>query len=260
MLTRILTAVAGLVVFFLVIIAHPSVIYGALGIVILGMLYEMYEMLDTKRSIRPVGFVGAILFYIIALFGDVAMAFYAALSVFMLAMVALHKKADSRDVLCNAAVTLFITGFMTSLMLIRYNFDRISVVLPFVIAWLTDTGGYFAGGMFGKHKLAPKISPKKTIEGAVGGVLLAMIGGIAYAWVMNGYTTDLGSALIFAVIGIVGSIISQVGDLIASAIKRDCGKKDYGSILPGHGGILDRFDSVLFVSPFIYFALTYFGI
>ena len=260
MLTRILTALIGLIVFFAVIFAHRFVIYTAIGIITVGMLWEMYEMLDTKKALRIFGLIAGAAFFGITLGGNLAMAFYASLSILLVAMVILHGKVDSREVLSTAAVTLFIASSMVLLTLIRHGFGRALVIFPFVVAWLTDTGAYFAGKMLGKHKLAPQLSPKKTVEGAVGGVILAMIGGIIYVWVLKGFVIDAKSALLFAVIGIVGSVISQVGDLIASAIKRDCGKKDYGAILPGHGGVLDRFDSVLFVTPFIYFVLTYFGI
>ena len=259
MLKRTLTALIGLVVFFAIVLSHRFVVYAAIGAVTIMMLCEMYEMLDAQKGVRICGFVASTAFVGIALAGNLVVAFYAALSIFMIAMVILHGKADSREILSNAAVTLFIVSSMLSLMLIRHGFEKILVIFPFVVAWLTDTGAYFAGSLLGKHKLAPKLSPKKTVEGSIGGVLLAMIGSVVYAWILNGFVMEVRTALVFASIGLVGSVISQVGDLIASAIKRDCGKKDYGSILPGHGGALDRFDSVLFVTPFIYFALTYFS-
>lgn len=259
MVTRIVTSVVGLAVFFGIVAAHRFVVYGALAVITVGMLYEMYEMLSAKRSVRVIGFAAFAVLFFGMLLGNGVFAFYGAVAAIMASTVLLHGRADSREVMYCGAVTIFIAASMASIAMIRYEFDRLSMVLPFVIAWLTDTGAYFAGSMFGKHKLVPHISPKKTVEGAIGGIVLAMIGGVTYAWVMNGYTTDAGYALIFAVIGALGSVISQIGDLIASSVKRDCGKKDYGSILPGHGGIMDRFDSVIFVSPFIYFALTHFG-
>ena len=128
--------------------------------------------------------------------------------------------------------------------------------LPFV-AWVCDTCAYFAGRAFGKHKLAPKLSPKKTIEGSIGGVLGSMIAGAIFAHVLR--ITAIDSTRLYVVmivIAFVSSIIGQLGDLLASGIKRDHDIKDYGSCIPGHGGIMDRFDSVIFVIPCIYFLVA----
>ena len=128
--------------------------------------------------------------------------------------------------------------------------------LPFM-AWVCDTCAYFTGMAFGKHKLAPVLSPKKTIEGALGGVAGSTIAGVIFGIVLM-VRTDVKPVMIavFAVITMLGAVISQIGDLAASGIKRDNGIKDYGKVIPGHGGIMDRFDSVIMVSPVIYF-LTY---
>ncbi len=252
MLTRILTSIVGLIVFFAVIFAHRFVLYAALGIVTLGMLYEMYEMLDAKRSLKVVGFLSAAAFFAIVLLGNTALAFYAAIAIFMISMVALHRRADCRQVLHTEAVTLFIASSMATLMHIRYEFNKISVDLPFVVAWLTDTGAYFAGSMFGKHKLVPNISPKKTVEGAIGGVVFTVIGFALYCLIWNSLSDYKLSYLSLCIYGFVLSIASQFGDLIASSIKRQYNVKDYGFIFPGHGGVLDRFDGVLLVAPYLY--------
>ena len=126
---------------------------------------------------------------------------------------------------------------------------RFYIFVPFVLAFLSDTGAYFAGYFFGKHKLAPVISPKKTIEGVVGGVLGAMVGMVIYCLVMQlffKYQVNYGFALIY---GFVGSLAAVFGDLCFSVIKRQTGIKDYGNLIPGHGGILDRFDSMMVVGP-----------
>lgn len=121
-------------------------------------------------------------------------------------------------------------------------------------SWGCDTCAYCVGVLIGKHKLAPKLSPKKSIEGAVGGILGAAALGAVYAFfVVEKAIPDKRIIAAFAVIGGVGAIISQVGDLAASGIKRDHNIKDYGKLIPGHGGIMDRFDSVIFTAPMIYF-------
>lgn len=126
---------------------------------------------------------------------------------------------------------------------------RFFILIPFVLAFLSDTGAYFAGLKFGKHKLAPTISPKKTVEGVVGGVAGAIGGMLIYGLVLQvffGFTVNYLYVLIY---GALGSVAGVFGDLCFSAVKRQTGIKDYGNLIPGHGGILDRFDSMTIVGP-----------
>lgn len=125
------------------------------------------------------------------------------------------------------------------------------ILLPLVAAFLSDACALFAGMAFGRHKLAPELSPKKTVEGAVGGFVGAMVFCCVYGAVMEGFFSlqvNYGRLLLY---GALGSVISQIGDLSFSYIKRQYGLKDFGNILPGHGGVLDRFDSVIFCAPLI---------
>lgn len=128
------------------------------------------------------------------------------------------------------------------------------VWLIFLCSWGCDTCAYCVGVLIGKHKMAPKLSPKKSVEGAIGGVvgaaLLALVYGMTF---MNAMEVERTHVFIMAAISAVGALISMVGDLTASAIKRNYEIKDYGKLIPGHGGILDRFDSVIFTAPIIYF-------
>jgi phosphatidate cytidylyltransferase len=122
------------------------------------------------------------------------------------------------------------------------------VWMIFISSWISDTCAYAVGVMVGKHKLAPVLSPKKSIEGSIGGIVgAAIVGGI--------FGIYLDMPFILAIVGGVGSVISQVGDLAASAIKRNQDIKDYGKLIPGHGGIMDRFDSVIFTAPITYFLI-----
>ena len=123
------------------------------------------------------------------------------------------------------------------------------IFIPFILAFLSDTGAYFAGLTFGKHKLAPTISPKKTVEGLVGGVLGAVVGMLVYCLVLDVFFRMPVNYGIGAVYGILGSLAGVFGDLCFSVIKRQYGIKDYGNLIPGHGGILDRFDSMMVVGP-----------
>ncbi|MGN0474628.1 MAG: phosphatidate cytidylyltransferase, partial [Acutalibacteraceae bacterium] len=129
------------------------------------------------------------------------------------------------------------------------------VIYCLILSWVADGGAYFVGRAFGRHKLAPVISPKKTIEGAVGGFVIAMIISLAsayiYADVLNYAEAELNMVNV-AIISAICILMSMFGDLSFSAIKRQYNVKDFGNLLPGHGGVLDRFDSVLFVCPTFY--------
>ena len=126
---------------------------------------------------------------------------------------------------------------------------RVLLLIPFIMAYCSDTGAYFIGVCFGKHKMCPNISPKKSWEGFVGGIAVAVLVMLAYALLLA-RTTDLQINLVMALVyGLVGALGSVFGDLMMSVIKRQAGIKDYGKLIPGHGGILDRFDSVLITAP-----------
>lgn len=126
---------------------------------------------------------------------------------------------------------------------------RFFILLPFLLAFTSDSGAYFAGRFFGKHKLAPVISPNKTIEGVVGGVAGAIVGMLIYCVVLDLCFRFRVNYLFALAYGILGSLGAVFGDLAFSAIKRQTGIKDYGNLIPGHGGVLDRFDSMVIVAP-----------
>ena len=126
---------------------------------------------------------------------------------------------------------------------------RYYIMIPFFMAFLSDIGAYFTGRFFGKHKMAPIISPKKTIEGMIGGFVLDVLGMIGYAFILSHFFTLNVNYLLAALYGFVGAAAAVFGDLCFSVIKRQTGIKDYGNLIPGHGGVLDRFDSVIVVAP-----------
>lgn len=126
---------------------------------------------------------------------------------------------------------------------------RLIFALPLLYPFISDAGGYFAGRFFGKHKLAPALSPKKTVEGAIGAIVFAVLGGLAFGAVAQYGFHMTPNYLALGLLGVPLSIISQFGDLVFSYIKREFGIKDYGKIFMGHGGVLDRFDSVIFAAP-----------
>ena len=164
-----------------------------------------------------------------------------------------HKEIRYEQIFFVLAVMVLVPQAMSTMIRIN-NFDDeeglFFLIMGLCGAWIADTGAYFTGVALGKHKLCPEISPKKTIEGFIGGILTT---GIVYAvafYIRS--NSDIRFALIAFIMGVVCAVIGTVGDLSASMVKRQIGFKDYGNITPGHGGLMDRFDSVLFVLPTFY--------
>ena len=155
-------------------------------------------------------------------------------------------------------VTYIVVSF-TALSMLRYTDHGGAIfVLVFVAAWVCDTAAYFVGFLFGKHKLIPAVSPKKTVEGSIGGIVFATLAFVLYGFIIESFTDLEANYLALALSGLVLSVVSQVGDLIASLIKREHGVKDYSNLMPGHGGIMDRFDSILAVStPLMFICLVF---
>ena len=187
---------------------------------------------------------------------------------------AIHRYDEERGIPFASVTCAIFAGLVFPLMLsclLRLRMELFGpalVFLPLAISFGSDTFALFAGMLCGRHKLAPKVSPKKTVEGAVGGLIGGVVGMTLFKLIVDSivFSVDvyppiemaagprLSWAAVFA-LGIIGSAISQIGDLSFSVIKREFGVKDYGKLLPGHGGILDRFDSVTFVAPFVWLAV-----
>jgi phosphatidate cytidylyltransferase len=155
------------------------------------------------------------------------------------------------------ALFLYVVGCFSTVVNIRYAENgEYYYLLIFIGAWVSDTFAYFTGRFLGKHKLIPAISPKKTIEGAIGGVVFDMGAFALYGLILRSFFNFEISYIYLIIMGAVVAVVSQIGDLLASAIKRQYEVKDYGFIFPGHGGVLDRFDSVMLVSPFLYILIS----
>ncbi len=160
-----------------------------------------------------------------------------------------NQNLDMNKILASVLVSLYIIGATSSIVLVRdslggeYNWYFI-----FIGAWVTDTFAYFTGMLFGKHKLIPNVSPKKTVEGSIGGTLFCVAFFVGYGVILNHFTVYDINLVLIAFAGLLSAIVSQIGDLSMSVIKRTYGIKDYGKIFPGHGGVLDRFDSILAVA------------
>ena len=173
-----------------------------------------------------------------------------------------HGKVDIRD--ASAAYLLWFYSFV-GFAAVLYIHDMIAggkyfYLLAFIGAWVTDTFAYFTGMLLGRHKLIPDVSPKKTVEGAVGGVVFCTLGFVVFGILYNKFWIAEGAAVLplwlMAVIGVLVSIVSQIGDLSLSLLKRKYGIKDFGKVFPGHGGVMDRFDSVLAVAIMLLVCFT----
>ena len=150
-----------------------------------------------------------------------------------------------------ASVFYIVTAFTAMILLCERRFGNYVLLMTIFGPWITDVFAYLTGRLFGRHKLIPEISPKKTIEGSIGGIVFCTLAAVLFGFVLSKTADDITAVgyLPLAIAGFIISILSQIGDLILSAVKRRYGIKDFGWILPGHGGILDRFDSVIGVVP-----------
>jgi len=176
----------------------------------------------------------------------IAIVFYVA---YMFGWVILSHGKISYSEMCTLCFTAMYVLFSLNMILYIRDYNGYIALLILLGAWITDTMAYFTGRLFGKHKLSPDISPKKTIEGSIGGTICCVIAFVLFGIVLDLLVDGVSPNYIYlAISGLILSIISQAGDLIMSAMKRHYGVKDFGNIFPGHGGMLDRVDSILAVS------------
>lgn len=170
-----------------------------------------------------------------------------------------YPKFTDKDAMA-AILSFLYAGVMLSFMyqIRELKYGGALVVMVFVCSWVNDTCAYCVGVKLGKHKMSPKLSPKKSVEGLIGGIAGSAIVGALYGIFFNSKVYELNNAaVIFAVAGALGAVVAVIGDLAASAIKRNNDIKDYGKLIPGHGGIMDRFDSIIFTAPIIYYCFVY---
>ncbi len=261
MLKRVLTSIIGLPI--LVFFVYMGGIYLKLVLLLLivGGMQEVYRAISKEpKIIHYIGYIFAAVYIAVIDYLPNSEAMYMVLICFTLSILVLSVTAHKKINVIDCAVTLFgffyIAILLSTIYLVREsNLGKHFVWLIFITAWGCDTGAYFVGITMGKHKLVPELSPKKTIEGSIGGVVCAGIIATVYALLDTYFffkTQDFNLIFGCAITGVAGAVFSQLGDLTASAIKRHTGIKDFGRILPGHGGIIDRFDSILFTAPAVY--------
>ena len=162
-------------------------------------------------------------------------------------------KVKIADAAISAVTTVYISFGFSSLILLRdKEYGMILFILALLIPWVSDAMAYFVGVFFGKHKLIPDVSPKKTVEGAVGGIVGVCVIVAIFGLIMQFGFNKAPNYVLLMALAFVGGLLGMCGDLIASLIKREFGIKDYGNLFPGHGGVMDRFDSIIAVSSFMY--------
>lgn len=254
----------------LVLIAVVTLYFGGIptflvtGIISLIGYYELLRVFHSEKTILGVAaYTVTIVYYLLLLLDLNNFILFLAIFYLMVLMaiyVFAFPKYKFPQVMCAYFGFFYVVMMLSCLYQIRVmNSGGALIVLVFLSSWGSDTLAYCTGMLFGKHKMTPKLSPKKTIEGGIGGVLGAGILGFLYGFIFKDIINiSVSAPILCGVVCVVGALLSMVGDLGASAIKRDCEIKDYGTLIPGHGGILDRFDSIIFTAPVIFYLTNFF--
>ena len=253
--TRLISGILLVAAALLTIITGGAVLWTVLLCISVIGAEELYRAMDVHKNgfglLETAACLGILLYYGAAAldFGRYGMmAVILALILILFVYVFTYPKYDAHQI-AAAFLGIVYVAVMLSYIYLTRNLENghFIVWLIFLCSWGCDTCAYCVGMLIGKHKMAPVLSPKKSVEGAAGGVIGAALLGVAYAAATKGPMAE------YAVICAAGALISMVGDLAASAVKRNQGIKDYGKLIPGHGGILDRFDSVIITAPVIYY-------
>lgn len=286
MLTRIISGAVGVLILAAVLYFHNTIVLPiAVAVIIAIMLYELLRAVKMNKCI-PVLIASEVCgisvpfiydnYFVNSIKSPDSSMIYAdgTLNIILFAITLLcafvifvtwlkkHKEIRYEKVFFVLAVMILVPQAMSTM--IRINNIKSEkpeglflLIMGLCGAWIADTGAYFSGVALGKHKLCPEISPKKTIEGFIGGILTTgIVYAVAFTMYYGGGNFDLQYTLITFALGAVCAVIGTVGDLSASMVKRQIGFKDYGRIMPGHGGLMDRFDSILFVLPTFYAFIT----
>ena len=222
-------------------------------------LYEFYNALKTKeiKSIPIISYILLVIYY--AVNNDFEKMMYILVIAMVIALIIpiIDLKYSFVDVAITFLGFIYVVILFSFIPLVNEKVGgQFLVWLIFIGSWLSDTVAYYFGRFFGKHKLSPKVSPKKTIEGSIGGFLGATLGCGLFGVAVSAYVPQV-NIIHFFLIGALCGIMGQFGDLVASSIKRFVGLKDYSNLIPGHGGILDRFDSILFNAVVVFYYLTF---
>ena len=267
--TRLISSIVLVIILATMLILGGNILWAFTMCISLIGLWELNRVLKNEKNV--LGFTsygGCILYYICLMLGEKKLSqvilnsnyfeiiTLALLIGLMAAYVLTFPKYKAQDIWLSYFGFYYVAVMLSFIYKVRMieGYGIYLIWLVFICSWVCDTCAYCVGMLIGKHKLAPHLSPKKTIEGAAGGIAGSVVVGGLYGMVLqNVIETQLTPIILFAVIGGAGAVISMIGDLAASAIKRNYDVKDYGKLIPGHGGVLDRFDSVIATAPIIYF-------
>ena len=262
---RLISSFFGIIVLILVLLGNQQVFDVVVTLISAAAIYEVISAIGFKKYthmmilavLMPFALVFTSYFSTDYLFPVV----FGFIAFFLLIMLFNHEKYSFSTTSLFITVSAMLSiSFLHVSLVRRLGHENFDVLVVLIGSWITDTCAYFTGVFLGKHKLVPSISPKKTVEGSIGGIIGVIIILVAYANVAGNIMNVSVNNVSAVVIGLVAGIVSQFGDLCASIIKREHKIKDFGNIMPGHGGVMDRFDSLLFVAPAIYYILKAFPI
>ena len=242
--TRLLSGIVLVIILIATVGTGGGLLFGFLALISLIGLSELYKVVDVQSKILGfTGYLAAVVYYGILYTGQMQYVTFLTI-VFLVVLMAVY-------------VFSFPVFKAEQVMTVFFGVFYVAVMLSYVYQTRMLDDGAVVGMLLGKHKMAPKLSPKKSVEGGIGGIVGAALLGAIFALAANKITGASVNPGQYAIICGVGGMISQIGDLAASAIKRNHDIKDYGKLIPGHGGILDRFDSVIFTAPIIYYLATF---
>ncbi len=269
--TRLLSGIVLVILALVFIISGGGILFTAMTIISLVGMFELYRVFGIEKKLPGyVGYAACIIYYTQILLKnlelmnpafatDLVMLFILFLTVLLAVFVFAYPSYNAKEIMAAFFGFFYVAVMLSYLYQTRLLPNgEVTVWLIFLCSWGCDTCAYCVGVLFGRHKMSPILSPKKSVEGAVGGVVGSMLLTALYLSLFSGRMGIGGhQILLFALLSGVAALISMVGDLAASAIKRNYDIKDYGTLIPGHGGIMDRFDSVIITAPIIYYLACY---
>ncbi|MDD3833019.1 MAG: phosphatidate cytidylyltransferase [Oscillospiraceae bacterium] len=268
MKSRIITGIIGLALLLVLLVLPPITLTIAVSLVCAAAMYELLiaTHFEMHRSIlvTSIIFSASVPFFkLLDTYLPVLIILFIYLSIMIFIQIITHK---TQPIQCMSFAFFMSLVFPVAFSCITYLRTFSSrdglfyVIIAIVMPWMCDMGAYFVGTFFGRHKLCPGISPKKTVEGLIGGLIVCVLSSLAAGMIYQNYFLKGTATVVLWQLGIaalIGAILSVLGDLFASLIKRQSSVKDFGNIMPGHGGVLDRFDSMLLSVPFFYLLVHY---
>ena len=265
MLQRVISSIIGIMLLIIVLVLGNTFVNIGIALISFAALLELYSAVGLAKylPLQILGLAASLAFTYAHSFDSMLLMPLLYVYIIILFLIYMMKSNSLKlsDISKMFFITVYVCFFLGHIVFIRkMPYGEFLICIVFLSAFLTDTFAYLAGRFFGKHKLCPEISPKKTIEGAIGGLIGSTIGILIYGWILQFVFHFEVSYAYVAILGLLSSAMAQFGDLAASVIKRQYSVKDYGHIMPGHGGVMDRFDSVIFTAPFIYFFVNTFAI